>query len=62
MKSGSNLIWSLVTSKACYHVKQVNFGVPTQTEYSPNKKKNPRAFMVAHGNITVKDGIAFIHP
>lgn len=61
IEKGGDNIWSLITSKACYHVKHVNFGVPLQTEYRKNSKRNPKVFLVAQGNITIKDGIAFIH-
>lgn len=61
MQRGDPRVWSLITSKACYHAKSVVFKTRVVTEFNPNKKRNPRAFLTAVGNITMlADGTALI--
>lgn len=59
-KAKNGLVWSLVTSKACYHAEEVIFRNIAYSEYKPNKKSNPKAFITTDGNIYMVGKCAII--
>lgn len=52
--------WTLHTSKACHSAAHVIFNVPLETEERPQKKTNPRYFLVCRGKIRWEGSTAFI--
>ena len=42
-------VWSLRTSKACYHAASVIVDTPLVTVFKPDQKSNPRAFFKGFG-------------
>lgn len=50
MQRGDPNVWSIRTSKGCFHAKQVVIQVPVQTNYVPTRKNNPRAFLTGIGH------------
>lgn len=55
-------VWSIQTSKVCFHAKNVKSSLPIETEYYSDRERNPKAFILMYGN-TVKvnrDGTAII--
>lgn len=52
MQRGDPRIWSLQLSGQCIHAREVICHVPLQTQYRPEKRQNPRAFLTGRGIIT----------
>jgi glycine/D-amino acid oxidase-like deaminating enzyme len=46
---GDPRVWSIRTSKGCFHAKQVLITTHIQTNYVPTRKSNPRAFFSGRG-------------
>ncbi len=61
-RAKNGLPWTLHTSKKCHAASHVTFEVPVETEEKPDRKSNPRYFLVAHGNIKWKGTIARVVP
>lgn len=59
--AAKGLPWTLHTSKACMAASHVRFEVPLETEEKPNKRSNPRFFLVVDGNIEWNGTVATIH-
>lgn len=58
VKQGDPKVWSIRTSKGCFHASQVIVNVPVKTIYK-TKGPQPRAFLKGKGNgyvIEMKDG------
>lgn len=60
MQRGDAAVWSVQTSKGCYHGKEVIVNAPIRTTYKPEKRQNPRAFFSGDGDITVRKGVIYI--
>lgn len=60
--SAKGLPWTLHTSKACHKASHVRFLVPTETEEKPDKRRNPRYFMVCRGIIKFEGAVATVVP
>lgn len=43
-------VWSIRTSKGCFHAEKIVCKVPLETIYKPDSKSNPRAFFKGFGN------------
>lgn len=50
MQRGDPKVWSIRTSKGCFHAEKVVVEVPLETVFKPEKKQNPRAFFKGVGN------------
>lgn len=49
-RSKDGLVWSIRTSKVCYHASKVYLRVKSTTEFKPDNDRNPKAFIVAEAN------------
>lgn len=61
-RTKTSKVWTLITSKACFHAEIVHILTPVTTEFHPEKKRNPRAFMVTRGRLVEFHGIMTILP
>lgn len=50
VQRGDPKVWSIRTSKACFHASKVVVEVPLETVFKPDKKQNPKAFLKGVGN------------
>lgn len=54
------LPWTIHTSKGCFPASHVKFFTNVETEERPDKKSNPKYFLVCHGNIRWDGSVAII--
>jgi hypothetical protein len=63
MSRGDSRVWSAHTSKSCNMSEKVvvkhNGVTILETVFNPTAKQ-PRAFMLAYGNVTVENGVATV--
>ncbi len=58
--SRKGLPWTVHWRGVCHIVTEVRTEVPTWTEWRPDRKKNPRAFVACLGVVRVSGGVASI--
>lgn len=44
-------VWTVHNSKGCFRLMKLYIQVDAETEFKPEKKDSPRAFIVAHGTL-----------
>lgn len=54
------LPWTVHTSKACFSASHIHIGTLVESEEQPDKKTNPRYFMVCNGQLKFKGTVAYI--
>lgn len=61
-KTKTNLVWSLITSKGCFHVKGLVIDrPPITTEFKGHMAKQPKATFVVFGDLYInKQGYGVI--
>ena len=50
-RAKEGLPWTIHTSKKCIPAAHVTFEVPLETEEKPEKRDNPRYFLVTQGEV-----------
>lgn len=50
MQRGDPKVWSIRTSKGCFHAEKLKVEVPLETVFRPESRNNPRAFFKGVGN------------
>jgi hypothetical protein len=49
MQRNDPKVWSVRTSKGCFHAESVMVNLPLVTIFKPHQKNNPRAFFKGYG-------------
>jgi hypothetical protein len=58
-KGAKGKIWTIHTSKACIPAMSVDIRVPSQTEYRPDFKSNPKVFIKVEGELKHLGGFKY---
>ena len=59
MKSGAPDIWTIHGGGVCISASKVHVLVPAETSYEPQRKANPKAFMLIRGYLNDLGGGEF---
>jgi len=55
-KGAAGMPWTIHTAQACIPARSVEIRVPCQTEYTPEKPRNPKVFLVARAHVRALGG------
>ena len=53
MQRGDPKVWSIRTSRGCYHAAEVQCTVPVETVFKADARSNPRAFLRGVGVVRI---------
>lgn len=59
MQRGDPNVWTVYTSRGCFHGEKIVLEVPVETVFKPNGAQ-PRAYFTGRGVVTTEGGTIFV--
>lgn len=60
MQRNDPLVWSVQTSKGCFHAAKVIMSGQIETEFQPQRRTNPRAFFSGRGEVKQVGDVVYV--